>query len=103
MKPYLILYDITENKYRNKIAKEIISRGLYRIQKSVFLGATFTEKIRELENIFTIHIQSTQSINDKLMIIPLDQYNLREMEIFLPDDEKFDLDFYLGQKVVIFI
>ncbi len=103
MKPYLILYDISENKYRNKIAKEIIKRGLYRIQKSVFLGATISEKIDELENIFTIHIQKTQSVNDKLMIIPLDQYNLQQMEIFLPDEEEFDLDFYLGQKVVIFI
>ncbi len=33
-----VIYDVSENKRRNRIAKKCKAYGLYRIQKSVFLG-----------------------------------------------------------------
>lgn len=33
-----VIYDISENKIRNKIIKLCKNYGLYRVQKSVFLG-----------------------------------------------------------------
>ena len=33
-----VIYDIAEDKIRNKIAKICLNKGLYRVQKSVFLG-----------------------------------------------------------------
>ena len=33
-----VVYDITENKIRNRIVKLCKGYGLYRVQKSVFLG-----------------------------------------------------------------
>lgn len=46
-----LIYDISENKPRAKIAKACINKGLYRVQKSVFLGTLNRNQIDEL-NIF---------------------------------------------------
>ncbi len=43
-----LIYDITENKPRTKIAKTCINKGLYRVQKSVFLGTLNNNQIDEL-------------------------------------------------------
>ena len=33
-----VVYDITETKIRNKVVRICLNKGLYRVQKSVFLG-----------------------------------------------------------------
>ncbi|MDP4146884.1 MAG: CRISPR-associated endonuclease Cas2 [Bacillota bacterium] len=35
---YWVMYDISENKTRNKAVKACKNKGLYRVQKSIFLG-----------------------------------------------------------------
>jgi len=42
------IYDISENKARNKIVKFAIKYGLYRVQKSVFLGNITKNDLDEL-------------------------------------------------------
>lgn len=44
-----LIYDITENKARNKVAKTAQKKGLYRVQKSVFLGTINKNKFDELK------------------------------------------------------
>ena len=103
MRPYLILYDISNDKQRNKIAKEMKKRGLHRIQKSVFLGATPPDLINELEELFEIFISWEEaSPHDSYIIIPLNENNLTGLKVILKEPE-FDLDFYLGKKIVVFI
>ena len=43
-----VVYDIVKNKTRNKIAKSCKSYGLYRVQKSVFLGDLNRNEMDEL-------------------------------------------------------
>lgn len=43
-----ILYDIVENKPRTKVAKLCKEAGLYRVQKSVFLGTIERNRLDEL-------------------------------------------------------
>ena len=43
-----IIYDITENKKRNKVAKTCKQYGLIRVQKSVFLGRLESNRFDEL-------------------------------------------------------
>ena len=43
-----ILYDIVENKPRTKVAKLCKEVGLYRVQKSVFLGTIERNRLDEL-------------------------------------------------------
>lgn len=35
---YWVMYDISDNKIRNRAVKECKNKGLYRVQKSIFLG-----------------------------------------------------------------
>ncbi|MEW6327023.1 MAG: CRISPR-associated endonuclease Cas2 [Thermodesulfobacteriota bacterium] len=43
-----VVYDITANKTRNKVAQACKDYGLYRVQKSVFLGNLNRNQIDEL-------------------------------------------------------
>ncbi|MDQ7826154.1 MAG: CRISPR-associated endonuclease Cas2 [Candidatus Eremiobacteraeota bacterium] len=43
-----VIYDIVENKKRTRIARECKNFGLYRVQKSVFLGTLNKNQIDEL-------------------------------------------------------
>ncbi|PMP86365.1 MAG: CRISPR-associated endonuclease Cas2 [Thermodesulfobium narugense] len=44
-----IIYDIVDNKTRTKIARACKNKGLYRVQKSAFLGALNKNQIDELK------------------------------------------------------
>ena len=102
MRPYLILYDISDTRQRNRIVKEIKKRGLYRIQKSVFLGAAPPGMIEELQEIFRSFIESEESgTADSYIIIPLDDYNLSRLQVWSKTGQ-FDLDLYLAQKIIVF-
>lgn len=46
-----IIYDIVEDKKRAKIAKACKNKGLYRVQKSAFLGTLNKNQIDELKMI----------------------------------------------------
>lgn len=43
-----VIYDITEDKIRNKVAKICKDKGLYRVQKSAFLGSINKNQLDEL-------------------------------------------------------
>ena len=43
-----LVYDIVETKKRNKIVKACKQYGLYRVQKSVFLGTLNNNEIDEI-------------------------------------------------------
>lgn len=44
-----VIYDIENNKVRNKVAKTCKNAGLYRVQKSVFLGTLEDNEFDELK------------------------------------------------------
>lgn len=44
-----VVYDIVEDRKRTKIAKACKNKGLYRVQKSVFLGTLNSNQIDELK------------------------------------------------------
>ncbi|MBP2173279.1 CRISPR-associated endonuclease Cas2 [Methanococcus voltae] len=44
-----VIYDIKEDKVRTKIAKSCLNFGLYRVQKSVFLGDVAKSRFEELK------------------------------------------------------
>ena len=44
-----LIYDITDNKKRNKVIKSAQKKGLYRVQKSAFLGTINKNKFDELK------------------------------------------------------
>jgi CRISPR-associated protein Cas2 len=43
-----VVYDITKDRTRTKVAKRCLDMGLYRVQKSVFLGDVQPNRIEEI-------------------------------------------------------
>ncbi len=54
-----VIYDIAKDKTRNKIAKACKEIGLYRVQKSVFLGNLNNNQIDE------VYLRSKELINEE--------------------------------------
>jgi CRISPR-associated protein Cas2 len=72
------IYDITCNKKRNKIAKMCKGYGLYRVQKSVFLGTLNRNEIDELS------LQSQEIIDeevDSVYIFPMCDDDFKKVKL----------------------
>lgn len=70
------IYDISNNKTRNKIIKICKEAGLYRVQKSVFLGDIETNRLDELS------LQSEKIINkdtDSVYIFPICEQDFKKV------------------------
>ncbi len=100
MKAYIIMYDISSQKIRNTVIKQLKKNGLYRIQKSVFLGATHKDNIKELKALFDILLQNPEASQDRYIIVPLDENILSKIDLL---NIHLDLALYLGKKVVHFV
>jgi CRISPR-associated protein Cas2 len=72
------IYDISCNKKRNKIAKMCKGYGLYRVQKSVFLGTLNRNEIDELS------LQSQEIIDeevDSVYIFPMCDDDFKKVKL----------------------
>ena len=70
-----VLYDIKKDKPRNRVAKICKHSGLYRVQKSVFLG-TMDENEKD-----TLQLELNELIDedtDSLYIFPMSKNELRQ-------------------------
>jgi len=70
-----VLYDITEDRARTKVAKTCLKAGLYRVQYSVFLGTLNPDQKDELE------VQLEDLIDeetDSVYIFPMNKQELLE-------------------------
>jgi CRISPR-associated protein Cas2 len=94
------MYDISNDKIRNKVIKSLKKNGLYRIQKSVFIGSTHLSGISELQKMFEKYLEHKECQDDKYIIIPLDDNILNKIKLL---NIKTDLALYLGKKQVYFI
>ncbi len=70
-----ILYDIEKDKPRNKVAKACLHAGLYRVQKSVFLG-TIDDNTKDM-----LQLRIDELINeetDSVYIFPMSKGELKQ-------------------------
>lgn len=70
-----VMYDIEQDRARNRVAKYCKQAGLYRVQYSVFLG---TLNANEKD---TLELQIEQEINpdqDKVYLFPMSQLELQQ-------------------------
>ena len=63
-----VLYDIKKNKTRSDIAKKCLESGIYRVQKSVFLGDMNNAQRNELRTFIEDIIDED---NDSVYIFPM--------------------------------
>ena len=72
-----VIYDITVDKDRTKVAKMCKNAGLYRVQKSVFLGDIEKNRLDEL------HLECEEHIDeetDSLYIFPMCEDDFRKIK-----------------------
>lgn len=64
---YWVMYDISETKVRNKAVKACKNKGLYRVQKSIFLGKLNKNEKDELKIIME---RLVDELTDSIYIFP---------------------------------
>ena len=86
MAHYIVSYDITEDRLRVKIVKELERAGIVRLQKSVFFAANFTaEEIRRLRAALTLILLNGAATNS-IFCLPLSREQAANMQ-WLGSDE----------------
>lgn len=73
-----VIYDIVKNRTRSKVARTCIRAGLYRVQKSVFLGSLNNNQIDELALECNDLIKEDE---DSLYIFPLCSDDFRKVKL----------------------
>jgi len=71
-----VLYDISENKPRARVAKLCKEAGLYRVQKSVFLGSIERNRLDELNMYIDDHMDEA---TDSVYIFPMCQPDFKKV------------------------
>ncbi len=93
-----IMYDITNNRIRTKVAEYLEEKGCVRVQKSIFLGQLERRVYREIQE--TLHtIQSSYDNNDSIFFVPVSEDEIRAMRVI---GENIDMKFVLGRQNTLF-
>lgn len=77
---YLIMYDITEDKVRNQIAKYLEKKGCTRIQKSVFLARSESKHFQEIYDTLR-EVNSYYENEDSIILVPVNASDVRSMKL----------------------
>ena len=78
MKKVWVIYDITKNNVREKIAQICLDKGLYRVQKSVFLGIMNHNEWDSLALEFESLINKKE---DSVYILPMDNESFNKIRL----------------------
>jgi len=73
-----VIYDITEDKQRNRVAKYCKQAGLIRVQKSVFLGSLERNRFDELSEMCKEEINKD---TDSLYLFPFCEDDFKKIKV----------------------
>lgn len=92
-----IIYDITSNKSRSAIAQACKNKGLFRVQKSAFLGSLNRNQIDELKMICEDRINADV---DSVYIFPMCREDFRKVRLL---GQAFDKDIVSDEVKALFL
>ncbi len=72
MTPFIVTYDISNNRLRTHLMKYLLSKGLNRVQRSVYLGKSSGKIFQEMQRTFQ-EISDALDKNDSIMVVPINQ------------------------------
>jgi CRISPR-associated protein Cas2 len=87
---YIIIYDITNDTLRTKIAKFLKSKGLRRVQWSAFVGNLNSTQLKDVESGLTLLIRRNKKVEGdrrNIQIYPLTEKQF-EQRIVIGDSEE---------------
>lgn len=93
---HLICYDISKNTLRAQLARRIITAGLDRINKSVYLGPITDTALQALETDLSKLLAAKGDPQDSIVLLPLTPQQVQRMRVY--GDNKLDKDELSGQK-----
>jgi len=96
--PYLICYDIPDDRRRLKVAKRLLADGMERVQYSVFIGPLKPTLRSRLESWLQ---QTLADPEDRLIILSLTPAEIEKMCIF--GEPVPDLSSLNGQRHTLFL
>lgn len=73
-----VIYDIVEDKKRTRVAKICKNKGLYRVQKSAFLGTLNRNQIDEMKLMFEDIINKDE---DSVYIFPMCEDDFKKVRL----------------------
>jgi len=92
-----VIYDIVENKVRNKVAKICKGYGLYRVQKSAFLGDVNRNQVDEL----ALRCKEVADVEkDSVYVFPMCNEDFEKARLI---GKAFDKELTTGKLKAIFI
>ena len=92
-----VVYDIEENRPRTKVAKACLNAGIYRVQKSVFLGDLNQNRIDEL----TLEIQElVNEEKDSVYVFPMCKDNFSKVKLI---GQAFDQELVTDEVRALFL
>jgi CRISPR-associated protein Cas2 len=92
-----VIYDIQKNRIRAKVAKTTLEAGLYRVQKSVFLGSINKTRLDELQMRISDIIDKE---NDSIYIFPMCEADFKKAILL---GRAFDKDMVTDEVKALFI
>ena len=99
--PHLICYDITKNNLRTRMGKKIITYGLDRINKSVYLGTIQKSSLTQLAQWLQQEMQQKGEPTDSCIIISVSAEQVQRMQILWFND--LDKDELSGEKTTLIL
>jgi len=73
-----LIYDISDDKARSRVAKACQDKGLYRVQKSAFLGKLNNNRLDELSLICE---ELIDEVKDSVYIFPMCDDDFRKVKL----------------------
>jgi CRISPR-associated endonuclease Cas2 len=98
---YLIAYDITNTKFRTKVAAQLIVAGFDRIQYSVFMGSTTDKILLEFIAWYQKNSVIFVSPTDSLIVLPISNHHMAAMQVFGTSD--IDAQQMLGLRNTLYL
>ena len=95
---FFVMYDIESNKVRHQVAKYLIKRGCFRIQRSIFLADLTPETYSQIKNDL-IEVQACYENEDSILITPISTDTLNSMKII---GKNIDVDVITRSKNTLF-
>ncbi|WOE50408.1 CRISPR-associated endonuclease Cas2 [Sulfuracidifex metallicus] len=84
---YVVFYDITDSNLRQKVSSFLKSKGLRRVQLSVFVGEMNSSTLKDVRSgLSRLHRISQEGERFSIMIVPTTE-SLFSKRISIPDED----------------
>lgn len=95
---FFVMYDIESNKVRHQVAKYLIKRGCFRIQRSIFLADLDPVTYNQIRSDL-VEVQACYENEDSILITPISTDTLNSMKII---GKNIDVDVITRTKNTLF-